>query len=185
MINDEKECVEFWSKAKENIKLFKKLDDAEIVFGARTRNSGHRYKTLPVVTDKELLKFEKNNGFELPIEYKTFLQTFGAGGAGPYYGIYDFRKNVLPNTYTKPFPYSSTFEFTDDVSEDDPIWNYDGLAFICEGGCGIEFFIELNGNSPGQIWCSWAEECSIEGYFLEFYRKFGRGQKRWFGYAPI
>ncbi|MEP1742809.1 MAG: SMI1/KNR4 family protein [Kangiellaceae bacterium] len=170
MISDENECVEFWSVAKERIKVFEKLDDAEVVFGARTRGHGHRYKALTTVTDKEILKFEEKNGFELPLEYRTFLQTFGAGGAGPYYGIYDFRKRVLPNTYTKPFPYSSAFEFTDDVKDDDPIWDYEGLAFICEAGCGTDFYIELNGSNPGQMWCSWTDECSTEGSFLEFYR---------------
>ncbi|WP_020411212.1 SMI1/KNR4 family protein [Microbulbifer variabilis] len=170
MKTDKNECIDFWSMAKERIVLFEELDDAEVVFGARTRGNGHRYKVLPLVTDKEMLEFEKKNGFELSLEYRTFLQTFGAGGAGPYYGIYDFRKNVLANLYTKPFPYTSTFEFSDEVEDDDPIWDYDGLAFICEAGCGTDYFIELNGSNPGQMWCSWTDECSIEGSFLDFYK---------------
>jgi len=160
---DKNDCVDFWLNARERIKVFDKLDDSGLVFGA----SSHNYHILPTVTDKEILKFEAKNGFELPTEYLTFLQTFGAGGAGPHHGIYDFRKRVLPYAFLKPFPYSSTFEFSED---DDPIWNYDGLAFICEQGCGTDYYIELNGNNVGQIWCSWQDECSIEGSFLEFYK---------------
>lgn len=170
MKTDKNESIYFWLMAKEKIKLFEKLDDAEVVFGAKARVHGHGYKVLPIVTDKEMLDFEKKNGFDLPLEYRIFLQAFGAGGAGPYYGIYDFRKNVIPNVYTKSFPYSSTFEFTDEVEDDDPIWDYDGLAFICEAGCGTDYFIELNGTNPGQMWCSWTDECSIEGNFLDFYK---------------
>ena len=169
MINDKKECVDFWLYAKKKIAKFKKIDDIKLIFGVETRNFGHKYQILPTVTDKEILAFEANNGFELPLEYLTFLQTFGAGGAGPYYGIYDFRKRVLPRIFLKPFPYTTTFTFSDDVTDDEPIWDYDGLAFIGEAGCGADFYIELNGSNPGQIWCSWQEECSIQGSFLDFY----------------
>ncbi|MEK8018313.1 MAG: SMI1/KNR4 family protein [Candidatus Parabeggiatoa sp.] len=168
---DKNTCIEFWLRLKEKIPKFEKLDDAEVVFGARTRGSGHNYKILPVVTDQEISAFEKNNGFELPLEYKTYIKTFGAGGAGPYYGISDFRKQVLPSQFLDPFPYSETVEFTDETEDDDPIWDYPGLAFIGEYGCGTEFLIELNGTCPGTIWCNGSYACSKIGTFMEFYQQ--------------
>ena len=171
MNSDEQDCVQFWLSAKDKVKQFAKFDDANIVFGASTRGHGHHYQTLPAVTDKEILSFEKKNGIDLPLEYRTFLQTFGAGGAGPYYGIYDFRKNVQPHMFTKPFPYASTVVFADNVGDDTPTWSQDGLAGICEAGCGTDYMLELNGSNPGQVWCIWSEECEIIGSFLEFYRE--------------
>jgi len=170
MISDKKQCIEFWQILAEKIKIFDELDDSEIVFGARTRGGGHKYRRLPIVTDHEIASFENNNGFELPIEYKTYLQTFGAGGGGPDYGLYDFRKHVLPYTYKEPFPCTEEVWY-DDLEDDDPIWDHPGIAFIGDHGCGATFGIELNGHSPGRIWSDWAEACSPLGTLIEFYQK--------------
>ena len=92
MACDRNSCIEYWREAREKIDKFKKLDDQKLVFGAWTRGFGHMYEVLPVVTDAEILAFEEKHQLELPLEYKTYLQTFGAGGADPYYGIADFRE---------------------------------------------------------------------------------------------
>ncbi len=171
MGRDKKECIEFWQALPEKLEKFARLDDAELVFGARTRGGGHQYRRLPVVTEKELNDFENRNGLEIPVEYKTYLQTFGAGGGGPYYGIYDFREYVYPNTYPDPNPFTEEVYYDDAEGDDDPIWDNPGIAYIGEQGCGTVFGIELSGNSPGLIWTDWAEALSPEGTFLEFYRK--------------
>lgn len=87
MDHDTENYAEFSRELSEKIPRFDELDDAELVFGARTRGCGHDCKILPIVTDKELLIFENNNGFELPIQYRSYFQTFGAGGAGHITGF--------------------------------------------------------------------------------------------------
>ncbi len=166
----EKLCIEYWQDLIGKLKKFDVLDDAEVVFGARTGGGGHHYRRLPIVTDQEISDFEKNNGFELPLEYRTYLQTFGAGGGGPYYGLYDFRKYILPYTYKEPFPCTEEVWY-EDIDDDDPIWEHPGIAFFGDMGCGATFGIELNGNSPGRLWVDWADACSPSGTLIEFYQK--------------
>ncbi len=177
------EMEEFWKDLREKVRRFEQQDDADVVFGARTRGVGHKYRLLPPVTDREVLTFEGNNGFALPPDYRCYLQSFGAGGAGPNYGILDFRAFVLPNTYEVPFPYDEEVWY-DEVTDDDPVWDCPGLAYISDAGCGTEFFVELNGPQPGRIWCSWNEACSpyyasIRDYYREWLEKVEPGLERY------
>lgn len=169
MDSETKNYTAYWRALREKVPTFEKLDDVELVFGARTRGQGHNYQILPKVSDEELLRFEKANGFELPVEYRTYLQSFGAGGAGPNYGISDFRKYILPHEFKEPFPYKAEVYY-DEVDDDDPVWDQPGMAFISNAGCGAEFHIELNGPAPSTIWCAWSEACSNYGRFLSFYQ---------------
>jgi len=168
--HDLNSCIEYWREARAKIDKFKKLDDQKLVFGACTREFGHKYEVLPLVTDKEIVAFEENHQLALPLQYKTYLQTFGAGGAGPYYGIADFREYVSAGNYEDVFPYTETVDY-DDMDDDQPIWNYPGLAWLGTAGCGTDFMMEFRGPSPGQLWCNWSEQCSIEGTLIEFYQK--------------
>ena len=167
---DKKDCIEFWKALPEKLEKFARLDDAKIVFGAFTQN-GHQYGRLPVVSDEEIATFESNNGFELPMEYRTYLRTFGAGGGGPHYGVYDFRKYVLPNTYPDPNPFTEEVWYDDAEDDDDPIWDSPGIAFFGDMGCGTVFGVELNGPSPGLMWVDWQQALSPMGTFIEFYQK--------------
>ncbi|MFJ5121733.1 SMI1/KNR4 family protein [Kitasatospora sp. NPDC088548] len=49
------------------------------VFGA----IGHQFRLEPVLSPAELAELEAQIGVRLPQEYRTFLLTVGAGGAGP------------------------------------------------------------------------------------------------------
>ena len=171
MNTDVQSCNEYWRDLRQKISKFQEWDDASLVFGAKTSESGHHYNIFSTVPDQEILAFEKNNGFELPYEYRTYLQTFGAGGAGPDYGICDFRTQVMPNLYPEPFPYSEEIWY-DEVKDDDPVWSFPGLACIGTAGCGTDYYLELNGSSPGRVWTDWNEACSnYDGTFLTFYQK--------------
>lgn len=182
METDGKNTIAFWRQLREKVKSFDKLDDANLVFGARTRGPGHNYALLPRVTDQEILSFEKNNGFELPPEYRIYLQNFGAGGAGPYYGVADFRTAVLPHVFAEPFPYTEETWY-DEVADDDPLWDPPGLAYLIECGCGSGYYIELNGATPGQLWCTWTEALSNWNSLLGLYQawedKVGNGLERY------
>ena len=141
-----------WTKLKDEVKTFREVDDLGVVFGSRTRGFGHEYQTLPVVPEKELAEFERRTALELPLEYRTYLQVFGAGGAGPDYGIYDFRETVQHEDFSIPFPFTeTTYSLDEDYSDDDPVWDMPGTALICSHGCGIESAIELNGQKPGYL----------------------------------
>ncbi len=183
METDERYCTEFWQDARAKAETFGPLDTAGMVFGAGpSRGFGHRHEILPVVSDRDILVFETNNGFELPVQYRTYLQTFGAGGAGPYYGVFDYRKHVMEETFPEPFPYTEEVWY-DDVADDDPLYDLPGLARIIEAGCGAGYLVELNGANPGQLWCDWNEACSNGDTLISLYAKWldkvGTGLERY------
>ena len=105
---DQNDYLEYWTKLKDEIKTFSEVDDLGVIFGSNTRGFGHEYQILPVVPEKELAEFERRTGLELPLEYRTYLQVFGAGGAGPNYGIHDFRETVQHEDFPFPFPLTET-----------------------------------------------------------------------------
>lgn len=57
---------------------------AHRLFGA----SGHHFRLRAALSDLELAEAEAQFGVRLPKEYRDFLQQVGAGGAGPFYGIF-------------------------------------------------------------------------------------------------
>ena len=175
---DRRDYIDYWTQARETVKAFDALDDLGLVFGARTRGYGHDYAILPVIPESELIAFEARTGLTLPLEYRTFLEAFGAGGAGPDYGIRDFREDRFRNDLSIPFGGTNTIwhaegELDEDPleypPEDDPIWRLQVLAYICNHGCGSESLIELNGPDPGRMWCEWNEGLLKGGRFHEFF----------------
>lgn len=169
---DRRDYLDYWAGAKQKIEAFGAQDDREIIFGANTRGHGHEYEILPTVPEADLMAFERETGLTLPLEYRTFLEAYGAGGAGPSYGLRDFRDESFRMDLSTPFP------ATDDVwgpdeecPEEDPVWKLSGLVYICNHGCGSESLIELNGPDPGRIWTEWAEGILKGQRFFEFYRE--------------
>lgn len=87
-------------------------------FGSDT----HEFQCSPVMSEAEVLDFEKSHDVRLPEEYRVFLMTVGRGGAGPAYGLFDlgetdenfgFRswkeKDGFVGTLKTPFPYSEAW----------------------------------------------------------------------------
>ncbi len=66
-------CIEFWQAFTEKLEKLARLDDAEIVFGAFTQ-SGHQYRRLPVVPEKDLADFERRNGFVIPLSTELIFR---------------------------------------------------------------------------------------------------------------
>lgn len=67
----------------------KKLSKSKaVIFGSEA----HRFRLNPKVPEKELHSFEHKYGVQLPADYRMFLKHVGRGGAGPYYGLFDFHQ---------------------------------------------------------------------------------------------
>src|SRR5690242_17580221 len=137
---------DYWRDAKTRIAALKRIDSGlELVFGSK----GHKYHVLEPVSEARLRAFEFRNGVPIPAEYRSLLASFGSGGAGPDYGICDFRKletvSVREKFYlteSQAWPYDA----------DDPIWKLPGLLTISTSGCAIDWYIEMNGPQPGTMW---------------------------------
>lgn len=64
------------------------LQASHQVFGAR----GHHWVLEDPLGEDELAELEAQIGVRLPSEYRAFLATVGAGGAGPSYGLFPVRR---------------------------------------------------------------------------------------------
>lgn len=146
------------------------------VFGA----SSHKYVLGEVVSKEDILKFETQYNIELPNCYKAFLmnvgnggESFSSSGAGPFYGIYPFGKNVNELIYENTKEYlkedcmlypKMTDEYWDDLIEnieEDTICDkeyekelgriYGGILPIGEQGCSCYHAIVLNGEFKGRV----------------------------------
>jgi hypothetical protein len=76
------------------------IEEAERIISDLTllRSSGssvfggdaHKFRLKPAMDERSLSQFEASHGVSLPSDYRTFLTYIGSGGAGPYYGLFDF-----------------------------------------------------------------------------------------------
>jgi hypothetical protein len=58
------------------------------VFGS----DSHRFRLNPPLLISEIEEFEQQHSIRLPDDYRSFLHLVGRGGAGPYYGLFDFHR---------------------------------------------------------------------------------------------
>lgn len=75
-------------RLKEKLDELRAADPDCKVFGA----GYHEYELLPALTEGEVREVEAQFGVELPGEYRQFLLEVGAGGAGPFYGLFPLVK---------------------------------------------------------------------------------------------
>lgn len=84
-----------------------------------------------VMTEAEVLEFERAHGVRLPEDYRSFLMCVGRGGAGPGYGVFDlgecdegfdFRAwqegDGFVGTLRVPFPHSAAWNDLTGMPED-------------------------------------------------------------------
>jgi hypothetical protein len=141
-------------------------DPAFRVFGSKQ----HRYQLGPTLSESELESFERKNQIRLPEDYRRFLQEAGNGGttrdsrvfmgnsgAGPCYGLVSLDDAAADSDLRRPFPFT---ESTDKLPEDDVArWidpdNFPGIPgglALCHAGCGIMWFLIVNGPTYGTMW---------------------------------
>ena len=100
------------------------------------------------VSEERLANFESINGVNLPTDYRSFLSAFGAGGAGPDYGIYDFAKIESVSVQDR-FHLTDTSEWPED--DDDRMWDLPGLLPISTSGW--EMTGQLKSTGPNLARC--------------------------------
>jgi len=74
------------------------------IFGA----IGHKFVLYPVLSETEVLAFERKHRISLPADYRGFLTHVGNGGAGPYYGIFPLGQ-MDGNDKVKPWQENAGF----------------------------------------------------------------------------
>ncbi|WP_328956061.1 SMI1/KNR4 family protein [Kitasatospora purpeofusca] len=82
-----------WSGVREQVLALRDAPFAGEVFGARWQGFGHDFLVEPPLSETELAEAEEELGVSLPPDYRTFLLEVGAGGAGPFYGVFPLRRD--------------------------------------------------------------------------------------------
>ncbi len=172
----EAELCDYWRMLRARVAVMAAMDTERLVFGAHSAAWGHGYGILPPISEKQIARFESRNRLQLPPAYRTFLIHYGAGGAGPGYGIADFSRAIAPHDFTVPFPFSGTVALDAHHAASCAGRAPEGLGYLGTAGCGSDAYIELNGTQPGTVWCSGAGD----GAFYP-YEDFHTWMERWAG----
>jgi hypothetical protein len=154
----------------------KTVDTNLKVFGANR----HKYYLSETISFEEVISFERKYSVQLPECYKSFVLQVGNGGksyadsgAGPFYGIYPFGKNVdellyedaarclgkdcilypkMTDEYWKSLTGKvENVNLSDKRYEDDLGTVFSGLLPIASQGCTYLSAIVLNGEHKGRI----------------------------------
>jgi len=103
-----------WTGVREQVRELAGAPGAAGVFGA----GAHGFELSDPLTPEELAELEEQLKVRLPEEYREFLLSVGAGGAGPAYGVFpvgrgedgrwrwngDGSELVVPERLGEPFP---------------------------------------------------------------------------------
>ncbi|MCE5229910.1 SMI1/KNR4 family protein [bacterium] len=140
----------------------------------------HDFVLHPPVLENELVEFERKHKIRLPDEYRGFLLRCGRGGAGPFYGLFDFQctddgawneGDGFVGILANPFPYTESWndltgEPADDLLDKDEdeyerqlnvfesrYWApLDGAIPICHLGCNLRQWLVISGPEAGHVW---------------------------------
>lgn len=82
-----------WSGVREQVLALRDAPFAGEVFGTRWQGFGHDFLVEPPLSETDLAEAEEELGISLPPDYRTFLLEVGAGGAGPFYGVFPLRRD--------------------------------------------------------------------------------------------
>ncbi len=169
-------------------------------FGA----GSHRYELAEPLTEAAVCALEVTYQIELPADFRDFLRTVGASGAGPYYGLLPPERwgqlqigdDPRPDVAARPCPWRAG------LARDDATWEavgagldepFQGTIAIAEQGCGSFVALVVTGEERGRVmYVALADECvpffPENRDFLDWYERWLdellRGYKHaWFGMA--
>jgi len=179
MIKDDVYYKRFWDKIKRKILIASEMDkENKLVSGS----DNHKYEIYSPVKMADILKFEKKNNITLPLNYRTYLQYFGSHGAGPgVLGTFDFNydtnyyRSVSSNDVTKPCPIKKFDgilgqDEDNEITNEHPIWDENGLVKIATFGNPTDVFLVLNGDAKGEVWTwNYDDYLGAEGQFENWY----------------
>ena len=147
-------------RVKEKLKKVRLLFEAEpekslSVLGVKK----HRFLLAPPLAEVEAETFEKTHQISLPEDYRSFLLTLGATGAGPYYGLLPLSKwNDVSFDDPHEALLQSDCKLVPNMSKD---WQctllkqglepYGGALPIVEQGCTYYSLLVLNGPYHGKV----------------------------------
>lgn len=138
------------SGIRDRIRLLATIDPDHRLFGA----SAHEYQLAPPLTETELAELEAGVG-PLPAEYRGFVRTFAAHGAGPYYGLLEPRPPGEPRGGVTPTP-AREFRCDRVTPWDAPCppgaHLLDGTVILAEQGGGGRSLLIVRGPRAGEVW---------------------------------
>jgi hypothetical protein len=140
---------------RDRIRLLASLDPSRQIFGAVT----HQHQLAPPLTEGQLVELESRFG-KLPDEYRRFVGTVAAHGAGPYYGLV---APSVPEDTDGPGPdprreFRCDTESPFDTKLPEGTHLLDGTLYISEQGCGGRSVLVVRGPSAGEVWSDWTRE---------------------------
>ncbi len=141
---------------RDRIRLLAKVDRDRRVFGA----SSHDYQLAPPLSDAEVAELEGRLG-PLPDEYRRFVQTLGAHGAGPYYGLMPPEPPAVRDHQRGPDPmrpFVPDAQAAPDAPTPAGTHLLDGTIALADNGCGGRSLLVLRGSHAGEIWIDWTRE---------------------------
>jgi hypothetical protein len=80
-----------WSGVRDRIDALRRHPSHDQVFGSK----GHGFQLEPRLTPADVADVESTLGIALPADYRSFLTDVGAGGAGPFYGLFPLRRGAV------------------------------------------------------------------------------------------
>jgi hypothetical protein len=142
-----------WLEILSRLAELKTIDKQFEVFGA----VDHRYEFAAPLTEQDLQEAERNLGFSLPNELKSFYLTAGNGGAGPAFGVRSI-KRLSSYQANARYPGAEALNeilLEGEMHADDDSWScvahLAGLLGVIDEGCGHQVCFICNGEKAGTI----------------------------------
>ncbi len=146
---------------RKKIELLKKYDTSYTAFGSEI----HGYEINPVLSEPELVDFEKKEQIRLPKSYREYLKYLGNGGAGPAYGIYSLEEARNRAGWFPPIA-----DLNNRIETED----FPGELLISHNGCALFTWLAVVGPFAGELWYDGSTNGGavyrINDDFLEWYK---------------
>jgi hypothetical protein len=118
---------------------------------------------MPPLRPEEVDALERRHQFSLPDEYRAFITQLGDGGAGPDYGLFSLAAGAREGAWSlsRPFPFSTQTARgvianrrggEPYAAVTPPEETVGGALTVCHSGCGIFYYLVLNGEQRGTVW---------------------------------
>lgn len=161
--------------------LLERCDSLLEAFGAHR----HGYQLEPPLDEATVAAFEAHHGIRLPLDYRAFITTLGAAGAGPFYGL---KPLAAPSPDDTPWFFADARDPAPSLSRPFSLseaWRpagegdvppvpagtslYDGLVQLSDHGCGYFDVIVVNGPQAGRVWADFSQALGgIEPWYDSF-----------------